>query len=528
MTTLNKPISFRSWFSVQEIRLFVFGMILSILAKGISAFTLAYAMDDILWINFPFQGSLLREVALGDGRFLYPVVADFLHQLGIDAPKAYTLSSFSMMASLVLSAQFACRIWRVEKDWLISLLVVTLVVLHPYQADIFTWKISMLTGSIPFVLTMLGLWFAVFLPRYGLALGVFSITVSLAIHQLAITFAAVVVCFSVILATVQADKTLQEAWTERKITLQMLALGLALGCYLLLSGIVRLIFPPTATFDRAKILNNIDSISLPDSISHLIDLLFFRNPLFTPLTNFGLVLLVALFAIALFGQIRKNLSASSHHKLLIVALIVGALSTAWLACAGLALLAQKGPILVRVMLAFGIMWAGIITVSLNIMGNNNVFRRTIVSIIFLLSISFIATNNQILSDQLRANQRDTQFANRIVSGIEQLNDFRYILDVVVVGTNNQSLTGLRTALDLSKPNQPQLGVVTSIFANTYGDVFRTLLLNEVTGSRFNPNITKEEKDIAESYCKYARDYLFVFFPAKGSIIRDKGLGVVCL
>lgn len=524
--SLDSWLSTQQWFSVQELRLFFFGMVLSILAKGISAFALAYAVDDILWINFPFEGSILREVALGDGRFLYPVLVEFFYQLGIDAPKAYTLSAFCMMASLVLSAQLTCRLWRVEKEWLISLIVIALVTLHPYQADIFTWKISMLTGGIPFVLTMLGLWFSVSLPRYGLGLGVLAITASLAVHQLAITFAAVAVCFSVILVTVQTSKPLREVWLERKLNQQFLALGLALGCYLVVASLVRFVWPPIAAFDRAKILNNLDSIAPSDNISNLLDLLFFHNSLFTPLADWGLALLAGIFTIVLIGRIVKS-QWCINYKLLAIALVVVALVSAWVASMGLAILSQKGPILVRSMMAFSVMWAGIATVTLSIGQGDKVYYRLIVGIIFLISFAFVATNNQVLSDQLRANQRDIEFANRIVSNLEQLDGFHHVVNVAVIGINNQSLNGLRTGLDMSSPKQSNLGVVTSVFTRTYSNVYRIQLLNEATGYRFGSTPTPEENKTAELYCKYARDYIGLF-PTKGSIVIDKELGIVCL
>lgn len=507
-------------FSATEWRVFRIGIVTSLLAKGISAFSGAFSVDDILWINAKFNGALVSDVSARDGRFLYPYLTDILFNLGIDAPKATTLSAVILIVSLILSAQLACRVWRIENNFAGSLCVVLFATLHPYQVDFSTWKIGMLTGGLPLLVSMYGLWLAS-RSRRGTMAGAFAIAASLAVHQIGGTWVGVALCFSVIFAALDERENLAAAWVSRGIGRQILAVAAAVILYLLCIVLMRAF----AGAPDHNELYGLSNLSLVTQFETFLTLILFHNPLFAPFLDVGFYVLILFFVVYV---LRSTVArAGPNSRLQSLGIIILAFGGAWLCCIALPVITlQKEQMFARTMSAFGLFWgamAGVLVVCTV----GRYAQKAYVAIVTAMSIGFIGVNNQVLTDQARANERDIELGRTIIRQVEMLEGFQFVDRLAIVGTTPQALANLRTGLDLSGASQKNVGIVMSVFANSYENDYRVRLINETMATNFIGMLTAKEWADAKGYCGFALKFLGQF-PAMGSVVRSGSMAIVCI
>jgi hypothetical protein len=178
------------------------------------------------------------------------------------------------------------------------------------------------------------------------------------------------------------------------------------------------------------------------------------------------------------------------------------------------------------MSAFGLFW-GAIAGALVVFTAGRYAQKAYVAIVSAMSIGFIGVNNQALTDQARANERDIELGRTIMRRVEMLEGFQFVDRLAIVGTTPQALANLRTGLDLSGASQKNVGIVMSVFANSYENDYKVRLINETMATSFIGTLTAKEWADAEGYCRFALKFLGQF-PAMGSVVRSGSMAIVCL
>ena len=184
----------------RDLALFAFGVFLAFITRGISLFAPSYAVDDIIMMQFPFDAATTGYSGFREGRFIYPLMAEAAYRLGVHLPRAYTMSAVWLMVCLSATAVLVCHLWGIAKDFKLSLLVVAVLVLHPYQADIYTWKIALFVGGLPFVLAVLSVILAGDSWK-RMWLGAAVLWFALGGHQLGLAYASAAAVLTLLLAS---------------------------------------------------------------------------------------------------------------------------------------------------------------------------------------------------------------------------------------------------------------------------------------------------------------------------------------
>jgi hypothetical protein len=513
------------WFeSDREFRVFIIAVCASFIAKGIAAVNGAFSVDDILFINSPFDGAAVKEVSFRDGRLLYPLFLEMLWRLGLDSQKSTSISFLVFTLCLVLTAQLACRVWKIEKDFCACLCVVLFATLHPYQADFLTWKIGAITSGIPLLLSLYGLWRAAkYKSRYSLAFGALCIAISLNIHQIGISWVAVTVCFSLIFALLRKNSNIKETLTSSRAFTQLLVMIFGIALYLLALIIFRFSSDDPA---QSNALYTANLSSIASQASTFLNLIIYKNPFFTFLADLFFAFFLFSFLFICFRSI-WNKNTTRGLKAGILASLSLAVLFAAISCAIFPTITlQKGQLFPRTMSALGLFW-GALCAALIVHLRQKIYRKTLLGILSITFFVFIGINNQIFSEQIRANHRDIELGRKLINKITALEGHQFIERVAIIGTNQDSLSGLRFPLDLSNPQRLEIGIVMSIFANQYSNQYRVSLLNDALGGNFLGELDNAQAEEATSYCRYSLTANGKF-PSAGSVVRSGQLAIVCL
>lgn len=504
--------------------MFIIAILASFIAKGIAAVNGAFSVDDILFINSPFDGAAVTEVSFRDGRLLYPLFLEMLWRLGLDSQKSTSISFLVFTLCLILTAQLACRVWKIEEDFYACLCVVLFATLHPYQADFLTWKMGTITSGIPLLLSLYGLWCAALhKSRSSLAFGALCIALSLNIHQIGISWVAVTVCFSFIFALLRKNSNIKENLTSSSAFIQLLAMILGVALYLSTLIIFEFFSNDPA---QSNALYTADLFTIANQASTLLNLIIYKNPFFSFLTDLVFVFfLLSFFFICINSTRNKNTTRGLKAGILIslsLAILAAAISCIIFPTITL----QKGQLFPRTMSALGLFW-GALCAALIVHLRQEICRRTLLGIFSIVFFVFIGINNQIFSEQIRANHRDIELGRKLINQITALEGHQFIERVAIIGTNQDSLRGLRFPLDLSSPQRLEVGIVMSIFANKYNNQYRVSLLNDALGGNFLGELDNAQAEEATSYCRYSLKANGKF-PAAGSVVRSGALAIVCL
>ena len=508
--------------SLNERRVMLLGMAISLVARGMAAFSHGFAVDDMLWMNFPFSGDIVSLVAVGDGRFLYPWLIDLCLFLGLDTPKAYGLSAFFLMATFVYCAILSCRLWRVSGDLPVCFFIAAILASFPFISDIFTWKLSMLIGAFPFLFSMIGLYIAA--ENRSWLLGAVMIACSLAVHQLGFAWVAASFSLSCMLSMsvpTPGMRTIRQRLSDYSVIPQLWAIAAGAIFYLLAWQMIRATtLESPAAFHRTGTLPFVQSRWVA-RIAEVSDYLIHLNPFFSSGT-FGLLILLAGLHFTTLVCILLKHGYKSGNAWGRVSISIFALISALGATLIFVIAPMETVYPVRTMAPLSLI-IGALMANVTMTYRQGVLRGGVLVATGLLCLSFVGVSNQMLSDQQRANRRDEAFANRIVAALGQLPGFAGILNVAVVGQTDRSYKGMRFADDLSQMPPSHLGTVSSVFATNYSNQHRVQLLNEISGYRFGPNLTESERTVAEGYCKTVAP-----FPSSYSIAMHGTLAIVCL
>lgn len=218
------------------------------------------------------------------------------------------------------------------------------------------------------------------------------------------------------------------------------------------------------------------------------------------------------------------LAARRRHLLprlpLLLAVSAGAVLLAWLFSVALTVTPKVWIPFVRNMGSVAVVIAGIVAVAYLL--TQGFWRKVVVGCMILLCFGYAGKSNEILTDQLRANQRERVLVWRVAGDIEKLPAFPTLTKLAMVGKTPVTLRNLATATDPGE--REAYGVTLSVIANpAFDNTFPVLLLNEVTGYAFGPALTPEESRAADDHCRTAP-----LWPAVGSVSSFATVGVVCI
>ncbi len=440
-------------------------------------------------LQFPFNMDATSNVGFREGRFIYPFIAEFSHALGVHLPRSFTMSALWMMLCLSVTAVLITKAWNISST-LLSSLIVAVIVLHPYQADIYTWKVALFIGGLPFVLATLSVLWAKQGWKGALYAGPLLLWVALGVQQLCLSWAAATAVFVPLLSICtqkqHADLS-KKVWTEA--TRILLALGLGVAFYWLTAALVMHCLQAPSLLGREQIILFSNPQVVWERLQALAIKLFTADPLINVLQNTIILMLVLL----VLAQILRGLFRNGEplQALVLAILVLLSIALGWLATVALTVLPSVWIPVFRNMSSMGIVVAAIVAAAY--LMSSGVVRKLVVAASLILCFGFAGKSNEILTDHLRANQRDQTLINRIAYDVEKLEQFDTIRRLYFAGKTALPLSRIHTQVDPMKDVRGY-GVTMSVLANrAYDNVYQVMLFNELTGYFFGSQLSGDEQ-----------------------------------
>lgn len=492
--------------SKNEIKVFCIALALCFIARGSALFSPTFNVDDLMYWPTAFDFHTVGVISLREGRFTGPLIAALEDALGIHAARSFALAGIALIVSQVVSALLICRLWKAEGDAMMSMAVVALLVLHPYQTDFFTWKMAMLNGGIPFVATFAALCICTRSRAFFVG-AVLLIVLAFGIHQLSLPMAAAVLALALPIALVRGT------FDRREWLIRVLALTLAVVAYVITAKIIMALVSHSESLGRDKIiLLSAPALVLSRSIE-LVSLMTIGDPLIGWLARamLGVTAMLVVLRIAL------HRGVSAWARCFQISLFALAIIAAIGCSISLTVVPNAWMPAFRNLQSASIVWAAIAVLALHLTSGTS--RKVTYVVLGLIIFGFIGANNQILSDQQRSNRRDVALMTRIAYAVGSLERSEPMQRIAFVGTTTTSLTQIATGADFSD-GWHNYGTTLSVFA-VYWPAYKIALYNEVTGE-LRQQATPEETQWAEKECSGKS------WPAKGSVFGIGPLAVVCL
>jgi hypothetical protein len=399
--------------------------------------------------------------------------------------------------------------WRIEHLPVLSGLVVLFICLHPYQAELFTFR-----GAVWMLAVALGLAFygisTCFHSRRAQIGAVLLVAAALLTYQVALNYLATALFFSLVLYVAHLygpgePVTADSMRFGSVLRTQLLTFALAVVCAALVTFAIPILFS-VPLGQRATLLKVSEFGTRAVLALKQLRIMFTLSEAVLPIATKWLLALTPLAALAL-AAFRSPAGALkelfSRRSLPFVLAIAGGLPAAL----GVVLVLQEWWPVPRVCAHVGIFWAGMF--ALVFLAVPPPSRRLMLVLSGFIVLSFIGTNNHIFQDQLRVNLRDIAKANRIISRLEALPDFTPTTGVVVVGGQ----WGYRSPIYTVQGDMN----ISALFA----EWSKLPLLNEVSGY----NLQRAPAAVVEkaiSYCLTAPKW-----PAAEAVIRLDSFAVVC-
>ncbi len=488
----------------------IFGICMGILlaAKGAALFPLSYAIDDYMLIGSPdARRAVLYLQDIQQGRFGVVLAHELLVFLGATSPLTNIFAVLLSFCTLVFCGILTCRMFRIEDRPLLSVMAISFMLIHPYQAEVFSFKHTPILLAIPYMLGFSAIYFVENTSKSLLkSILLFALTISL--YQLFVNVITVILCFVVIIElyrqlTSSGNVTGNVLLENTKLLPRLLTVFLGILLYLLINKAVLHYFG-TTLIERGQF---IDVDKLAERFGQIYDttmmLLFKNEPIV--IASFKMLLLCLLFLLivgifrsALWGEPRTK-----KHVLWFTIPVI--LCAAYLSVMGVVLPIKDWTPLPRVLNAVSFFWGGCFVLAY-LSGSKGMQSATI-CIAFLLLFGFAGMNNRIFTDQMRVNMRDFHKANRIIARLENSPEFHNVQRLAIVGGHLNDASPIST-------QQGDLNV--SAFIKSWANVN---LINEVSGYRFG-EASPNEKMRAYQYCMYTPN-------TANTVVVQGNLGVIC-
>ncbi|MCE3268190.1 MAG: hypothetical protein K0R49_442 [Burkholderiales bacterium] len=498
--------SFKSFYISKNARIiFIYGIIIFLISRGSSLVSYTFGIDDLQFWPAGLNIYSTFHQSFNEGRFAYPIVVGITQLISIDVYKSFMLSTLLFMASITITSIMVCKLWGVLNNLTLSLILVTLLILHPYFTDFFTWRIATFTGGIPFVMCM----YAV-LNKNNSFKSIFASTLifvfGLGIHQIPLEFVSVALVLSIPLNIYY--KTFNIKSCTQKFTVVILGTLV----YIFFAKLF-IAYGNIKTLGRDKIIL-LDNFPLVyNRTIELAKLFLFSDTIVRPFQRLALVLLCFISLFFIQRNFRQNKYYLVNSLLFLLSVFFG-----FILSVSLTIVSSAWMPVFRNLSSIGLVWAFIAVVAYK--ESNDLFKKVTLTSVFLISLGFIGRNNEILTDQIRVNSRDISMMNRIASDIGHLPDYAKIKRLGFVGTNNSSLSMISSSADLST-GWNNYGITLSLFAVQWNSYLNALYY-EVTGNFSLGEIDDKELNKIKPFCKQKE------YPKLGSVWSRGDLAVVCL
>jgi hypothetical protein len=459
-----------------------------------------YSIDDFAPIvdDQPYPFAMLAA----QGRALLYYLHLGLNALGASPTHSGPLSVVVLTLALVAVGVSACRLWGAS-GFPESLIVASLVALHPYQSEVFTFRTTGLYLAIP-----LGCSFAALITctasRGRWILSLVLLVCSLSLYQIVLNYLIMSMIFSLAFHFSRMEAAGREFWPGFLSRLKLILAG-TLIYYVSAYSISHL--SGVALSDRAGFIG-INALALrAKQVLDLYEMMFFRAEAMLPFAT--KVLLLITLGLPIGAYLVTALQNGTYASLRRVALSFALIFIVGLPlCIGMVLVLGAWWPVPRVLAQTGMFWAGSIAFVYRI--SRGPVQRAVLASVSLIIVSFIGISNHVFKDQLRVNMRDMATANRIVARVEALPEFTSTEYVVLSGGSyayRSPITTMQGDMNIS-----------ALFAAWS----KLPVLNEVSGYAFQPAsagiLVK-----ANAFCETAPKW-----PAAGSVARIETGAVVCM
>lgn len=491
-------------FSKNEKFQFFLSILLLLMARGTTLFQLSYAVDDYVFM----LGDTLYKELLSTGRFGWVLIAKFCELVGGASPLTNTFYTIVSILVFAWAGVIVCRIWNLpDKNKLLCLCVSSVLILHPYHAELYTFKVCTIYISVALLLSLLSL-YATSMALKPIVLTSLVFSCSLSIYQLQINYVFIVICLSVIIEISKQRGNRYINWklliADSKLIPRILTIFIGVILYVITNKIILNVMQLNPS-NRAKFLPfNAVSSRLNEVYTSLVKILFIGEPVL-PLTMKAIFIVVLL--IALIMNMLQFIHSAEKSILFTVMMLM--YISIFLGVFGVNIVSNgmwwPTP---RALSGISIVWAGIVAILFISASNFNSEKIVLVPISVML-FGFIGINNHILTDQLRVNMRDLKKANRIIARLESERSFSDLRRIAVVGDKWAYHSALTTV-------QGDLNI--SAFGASWAKV---KILNECSGYAFK-EATPNEIISANEYCNNSPKW-----PDHDSVHIEGELAIVC-
>lgn len=492
--------------SQTELKIFLLTMVVCVAAKGNALFQLSYSTDDFFSMLSPMN----LNVYFMDGRFGWALLSTLNHSLGAVAPFTNTFFIFLYMACLVLAGLIVCRIWRITDNMILSTLVVLFINIHPYQAELFLFKVNAIYNAFSILFAYIGLYYSE-LKIKTIFLTSFCMSFALSIYQLSLNPIVITLCFAIVFEIFrQSINNNSFNWKQilhnTKLLPRMLTIWLGVFFYLIGNKVLQNILH-TIPSERFQFISIYDILHRLIEIKDVLLKMFFLPEPIMPIALKVILAILAFLAIFVCTSkiFSENLNKGTMVNFLLVLVV---LFISLMSIVGVPLIVKTWWPVPRVLSSIGYFWAGVI--SLAFFSASKKIHLIVVILSSIVLFGFAGINNHIYTDQVRLNMRDFHKANRIIYKLENHPEFSRVQRVTLIGGDWNFPSAIDTAIgDMN----------ISAFSKSWS---KLNILKELSGYNF-AQATENEQEKAEAYCSGAPKW-----PAPESLIIDGALCIICL
>jgi hypothetical protein len=485
--------------SQTEVRVGVCVLLLSLVARW-QALLPGYSIDDFTVVvdDQPYPLGLLAT----QGRVTVYFLNLVLRALGASPSQSQPLSLILLMFVLVATGLSICRLCGIH-GFTESLIIVSLMALHPYQSELFTFKSGALYLAVALVCSFVPILVSTRSRRHWMV-GLVVLIGSLSIYQVVLNYLAMALVFSVAFHFSRPTGSNPKFWPGLRSQLKLILTAVILY-FIAASAASRISGVPLGA--RASFIGLNEIGSRIKQAYQLYKVLFFLPEPILPVATKALLILTVAFALGVcFVKALQGRAYSSFRRMTLAwaPILVAGLPL----CAGVILVFREWWPVPRVLSQTGMFWGGSLALAYSL--SQPLVRRIMLTSVVVVIVSFIGISNHIFRDQVRVNMRDLATANRMVGRIEALPDFAQIQYVVLSGgvyTFRSPLTTVQGDMNISALFAPWSKVP---------------VINEISGYAFQP-ASADMGAKADAFCATAPKW-----PAAGSVVKAGTAAVVCM
>jgi hypothetical protein len=511
----TEPFAFRDLARQRSPRLFLLVLLVTAVAKG-GAFLPAYSIDDYM---LALQEKTPLASTLSQGRFGQALLIQFLHLIQLEPRFARLFFVTFALAVSSLLAVLVTRHWHLGARGWLPLAAASMVSIHPFTTEIFTFRTALGPSMLAFALFALLLWPRRWSPA-GVLAGAAVFAFALSIYQVVLHYCLMILLFGIVIGLTRVLVVgSASGWPERVTSLlsprrmtrdknaALLACAvLGTVLYIAINAVISWALQVTLA-SRTTLLS---PARIGERAGEVWQVLRYRFLAPSPLLGQGPKgLLLLLLAVALTGLLAKARPWLRPRPMLLLLAIIALLAAALVWTVGIIIvLADFWPV-PRVMSHTAVFWAGVLAIAYQCSGVR--VRQALGFLSLLVVLSFIGSSNRILGDQIRLNVRDMAKASRILLRLEALPGFSGTEVVAVDGATWTYPLGFATS-------DHDMNI--SAFGAGWAQV---AILREVSGYDLKLAENDAQKAAAAAYCRGVLPW-----PGPESVTARDGLVIICL